>query len=125
MWLPGGDLQCSTCGATFRWAAPRVLVLDAARAHGWHTYEGPSLSGKPLESHLCKDCVDAVRKQLQPVAPVDGYETLSLFDVKAGIDSTILANTPEPVDKPPRAPRKQPPRVHTRTPQDEGIETDE
>jgi hypothetical protein len=62
MWLKNGDLACNTCSLIFNYGeGPRVVVLNAARAKGWHLFKGKSLTGKDLESHLCSDCVGTSR----------------------------------------------------------------
>lgn len=61
MWLKNGNLACNTCDLRFLCEGPRVVVLNAARAKGWHLFEGESLTGKDLESHLCPTCVGTSR----------------------------------------------------------------
>lgn len=61
MWLKDGNLACDTCGIVHEYNGPRVLVLNAARSRGWHLFQGASLTGKPLNSHLCPECVGTSR----------------------------------------------------------------
>lgn len=61
MWLKDGNLACNTCSLVFDHQGPRVVVLNAARAKGWHLFKGESLTGKDLESHLCPECVGTSR----------------------------------------------------------------
>lgn len=71
MWLKDGDLACDTCKTVHEYAGPRVLVLNAARSRGWHLFKGASLTGKPLDSHLCPECVGTART---PKAKVERFE---------------------------------------------------
>lgn len=61
MWLTTGDLVCDTCDLRFLYAGPRVVVLNAARAKGWHLFAGESLTGKPLDTHVCPNCIGTNR----------------------------------------------------------------
>jgi hypothetical protein len=75
-WLKDGTLACDTCKLVFEYPGPRVIVLNAARAHGWHCYTGPSLSGKLLDTHLCETCVQTPRKRLPKSEALDGQDPL-------------------------------------------------
>lgn len=77
MWLKNGNLACNTCSLIFDHEGPRVVVLNAARAKGWHLFKGKSLTGKDLESHLCADCVGTSRTQR--VKPATFEEEVPLF----------------------------------------------
>jgi hypothetical protein len=57
MWLKTGDLACDTCDQQLVCAGPRVIVLNAARAKGWHVFQGESLTGKPIDTHVCPACI--------------------------------------------------------------------
>lgn len=76
MWLKDGNLACDTSGTVFEYAGPRVLVLNAARSRGWHLFQGASLTGKSLESHLCPECVGTARSARKKAEHFDGEETL-------------------------------------------------
>lgn len=65
MWLKSGDLACDTCDQKFLSSGPRVLVLSAARAKGWHLFVGVSLTGKPIDTHVCSDCVGTSRSMIR------------------------------------------------------------
>lgn len=60
-------LFCDGCKVAFDYPGPRVLVVEAARAHGWHIYRGPSLTNKELDSYLCDECVGTPRTKLPKV----------------------------------------------------------
>jgi uncharacterized protein CbrC (UPF0167 family) len=96
-WLLNGDLHCSTCPAQFGYGGPHAIVLNAARAHGWHCFAGMSLSLKPLESHLCPDCIGTARAALKKSGPMD--EDVPLFEVRAEIQRVIDARTPASTKK--------------------------
>lgn len=76
MWLKDGNLSCDTCDQQFDYAGPRVVVLNAARAKGWHLFKGTSLTGKPLDKHLCTDCIGTARTPRTKPEPLSGEETL-------------------------------------------------
>lgn len=61
MWCKDGNLACDTCGTVYEYDGPRVMVLNAARSRGWHLFQGSSLTGKSLDSHLCPQCVGTAR----------------------------------------------------------------
>lgn len=61
MWLRNGDLQCDTCPQVFEHPGPRVALIDAARAKGWHVFRGKSLTDKDLDTALCPTCVGTNR----------------------------------------------------------------
>lgn len=61
MWKADGSLQCDTCDQVLDRPGPRVVVVDAARARGWHIFQGESLTGKDLDSALCPRCVGSNR----------------------------------------------------------------
>lgn len=72
MWTLAGDLACSTKGC------PGLLLghgLDQAQltvranAKGWHLYEGQTLGGGLLISHLCPKCIGTNRSKLPPPPP--------------------------------------------------------
>jgi len=68
MWVRAtGQIECDAvgtneggCGARFGVDAvdpvPRAAVVYAARAHGWHCYQGPSITSKDLDLHVCPEC---------------------------------------------------------------------
>lgn len=66
-WMADGNLRCDGCRLIFEFPGPHVEVLYAARAHNWHCYEGPSLTGNDLASHLCEKCIGTARTRLPPV----------------------------------------------------------
>jgi len=82
-WLKTGELVCDTpgCKLVFEFPGPRVEVVRAARAHGWHIYVGPSLSGKSLDSALCEACVGTARSKMAPVTRF--AEEVPLFDLES------------------------------------------
>jgi hypothetical protein len=61
MWLKTGDLACDTCDQTYSYPGPRVVVLNAARAKGWHLFQGESLTGKAIDTHVCPICIGTSR----------------------------------------------------------------
>lgn len=65
MWLKTGELLCDNepCNAKFslEQVVPQVLVIAAARIHGWHCYTGPSITNKDLDIHVCPDCMGRLR----------------------------------------------------------------
>jgi len=77
MWLRNGDLACDTCAVKFSYDGPRVIVLNAARAKGWHLFQGESLTGKPIDTHVCPDCIGTSRSIKPKVDRLD--EELPLF----------------------------------------------
>jgi hypothetical protein len=77
LWLKDGSLHCDGCPALFDLpGAPRVSVVAAARARGWHIYVGPSLTGKSLDSALCDDCVGTSTKHASKVERFSEEEPL-------------------------------------------------
>lgn len=68
MWLKTGDLACDTCASEFLFPGPRVVVLNAARAKGWHLFHGLSLTGKDLDRHVCSDCMGTSRSSVKSKA---------------------------------------------------------
>lgn len=88
-WLPNGNLMCSTCNYKFEYPGPHAVVLNAARAHGWHCFNGMSLTLKPIEEHLCEDCIGTARTKLAKRGPME--EDVPLFEVKAEIQDVIDA----------------------------------
>jgi hypothetical protein len=68
MWQKTGDLACDTCGQEFNHPGPRVVVANAARAKNWHLFHGKSLTGKPLDVHLCPICVGTSRSAIKTQA---------------------------------------------------------
>lgn len=75
-WLKDGSLTCDHCKLVFEFPGPQVIVLNAARAHGWHCYRGPSLTGKELEKHVCEDCMRSPRPKLPKNQALEGQEPL-------------------------------------------------
>lgn len=67
MWLKTGDLACDTdtCDQRFLYSGPRVVVLNAARAKGWHLFQGESLTGKPIDTHVCPSCIGTSRSAVK------------------------------------------------------------
>lgn len=63
-WEKDGNLKCTGCKLVFEFPGPRVEVMNAARAHGWHCYEGSSFTGNPLVVHLCETCIGTNRTKL-------------------------------------------------------------
>jgi hypothetical protein len=81
VWKTDGSLKCDTCPATYDVGGPRVEVLYHARAHGWHLFQGMNYTGdRPMDSHLCEDCVGKATTRLPAPKQLDGEQTL--FDVK-------------------------------------------
>ena len=79
MWsivLDEESLVCDGCLVVFASIGPRETVSNAARARGWHLYEGPSLTSMEIVSHLCPACVQTPRSKLPPVTRLDGDEAL-------------------------------------------------
>ncbi len=65
VWKPNGILKCDSCTLVFDFPGPRVEVVRAARAHGWHIYIGPNVfSTKNIESYVCKQCTDRAAARL-------------------------------------------------------------
>ncbi len=78
MWLKSGDLACDTCALEFLLPGPRVVVLNAARAKGWHLFQGFSLTGKEIDRHVCSDCMGTNRSSVKSKGqPLD--EDVPLF----------------------------------------------
>lgn len=67
MWLKTGDLACDTCDQQFLNPGPRVVVLNAARAKGWHLFQGESLTGKPIDTHVCPVCIGTSRSSTKSI----------------------------------------------------------
>jgi hypothetical protein len=77
LWLKDGSLHCDGCSALFDLpGAPRVLVVNSARAKGWHIYVGLSLTGKNIDSALCDDCVGSNTKRAPKVDRFNEEEPL-------------------------------------------------
>lgn len=72
MWLKNGDLGCDTCNKVYDFPGPRVMIINNARAHGWHMYDGRTLGGSPFSSHICPDCMGTARSKL--LAPLPRLE---------------------------------------------------
>ena len=68
MWLKTGDLGCDTCDAILEYPGPRRIVLNAARAHGWHCFQGKDLGGREINTHVCSVCIGTNRSTLKSVA---------------------------------------------------------
>jgi hypothetical protein len=75
-WEKDGNLKCGGCRLIFDFPGPRVEVLRAARAHGWHCYEGPSLTGLDLASHLCETCIGSARTRLPKIEVLQPQDPL-------------------------------------------------
>jgi hypothetical protein len=78
MWLPTGDLSCDSCPVALEYPGPRVIVLNAARAKGWHVFQGESLTGKPIDTHVCPTCMGTNRSVIKSKA-VSLDEDVALF----------------------------------------------
>lgn len=85
-WLKNGELACDGCKLIFDFPGPQVLVINAARAYGWHCYRGPSQTGLPLEKYLCAECAGTARKALVSRPALEGQEPLPLkeFEPETG-----------------------------------------
>lgn len=83
MWLPNGSLSCDTCPTSYPSRGARGSTLMAARAKGWHIYEGPSETGEELVVHLCPPCVGTPRSMLPKVQRLAGDALLPLFSEAA------------------------------------------
>lgn len=69
MWNESDDLHCSTCDAVFlSHGRDRSMIVRLVRAKGWHIFEGNSIGGVPLSSHLCPKCVGSNRSRILPAA---------------------------------------------------------
>lgn len=76
MWLKNGDLSCDTCGIVYEYDGPRIVVSNAARSKGWHLFQGASLTGKQIDSHLCPECVGTPRSAPVKVERLEEDEPL-------------------------------------------------
>jgi hypothetical protein len=94
-WLPDGNLGCSTCNAKFEYGGPQVIVLQSARAHGWHCFEGLSLELKPMTHHVCPDCMGKVKAVTKPKVGVFDEE-IPLFEVKLELQRVADERTAAP-----------------------------
>jgi hypothetical protein len=68
MWLKTGDLACDTCDVVLEYPGPRRVVLNAARAHGWHCFHGASVTDKMIETHVCSVCIGTNRSAIKSKA---------------------------------------------------------
>lgn len=79
VWKSNGTLKCDSCTLVFDFPGPRVEVIRAARAHGWHIYIGPNVfDTKNIESYVCKDCIGRAASRLP--APARFAEEIPLFE---------------------------------------------
>lgn len=88
MWLPrkggGFDLQCDTSPDIYQDRGRKGSTLMAARAAGWHVYEGLASDGvTQMSSHLCPPCVGTNRSMPKKVAPLGEDQLLPLFSEAA------------------------------------------
>lgn len=60
-------LRCDTCSAVLDVAGSSINdILMAARARGWHCFQGISLTGAALETHVCRGCMGTSSARKQP-----------------------------------------------------------
>jgi len=79
MWDEFGNLICSTCSLTFAsHGRNNNLVAELARFKGWHLFDGETIAGVPLTSHLCPKCVGTNRSRLPP-SPLKLEDDQALF----------------------------------------------
>lgn len=74
MWLKG-EIRCDTVDCTGKFSVehgPHIISLQLARAHGWHCFQGPSITSKELDLHVCPECMDRNRKSLSTAVPLPG-----------------------------------------------------
>lgn len=85
MWLPSGSLACDTCPEVYPGRGARGSTAMAARAKGWHIYEGAAADGETeLIKHLCPPCVGTPRSPLRKPPPaLPGDDLLPLFSEAA------------------------------------------
>jgi Zn finger protein HypA/HybF involved in hydrogenase expression len=77
MWLASGDLRCDDCPVVLEYPGPHIIVLNAARAKGWHLFQGKSLTGKEMNTHVCPECMGTNRSVVKSKAvPMDGDAAL-------------------------------------------------
>lgn len=75
-WTRDG-VKCDTCVALYEMEGiPRVLLVQRARAKGWHLYRGPSMTGKDLEVSLCPDCIGSPRPIPKKKGPMEDDQPL-------------------------------------------------
>jgi hypothetical protein len=64
---PGRDPE--PCPFTYIARDSREQTMIAARAHGWHLFEGVDQAGRALVSHLCPRCLKVPKAELPPAPP--------------------------------------------------------
>lgn len=72
MWTPAGNLACSTKGCpaiVLNHGQGEQKITDQAVAKGWHLFDGTTVGGSPLISHLCPQCIGTSRSKLPPAPP--------------------------------------------------------
>lgn len=77
MWTASGDLVCDmeSCAALQFDLGSKHKTLNAARARGWHLFDGVTMGGKDLVQHLCEDCV-GTSARLPKIKHFDDEQTL-------------------------------------------------
>lgn len=86
-WHTSGAILCDTCPAKLDVPGPHAAVVMYARAHGWHCYNGTTLSGDRVERHLCETCIGAARQRLAPRGPME--DDVPLFEVEQQIEHAV------------------------------------
>lgn len=74
MWIRG-EIVCDTvgCGGKFGLEeGPHIVAVQLARTHGWHCFQGPSITDKTLDLHVCPRCMERNQKALSTAAPLPG-----------------------------------------------------
>lgn len=72
MWTSAGDLACSTKGCLsllLGHGLDQQQLSARASIKGWHLYEGKTVGGGLLISHLCPKCIGTNRSKLPPAPP--------------------------------------------------------
>lgn len=80
-WERGAVLHCDTYACTGKIDVSdqnRVITIAYARAKGWRIYDGRSLTGKDISSHICPTCGGTPRSKL-PEAPPQLDQDVPLF----------------------------------------------
>ena len=80
-WDRGAVLHCDTkncLGKVDVMDQNRAVTLAYARAHGWRCYDGRSLTGKEIVSHICPTCGGTPRSKL-PESPPKLDQDVPLF----------------------------------------------
>jgi predicted RNA-binding Zn-ribbon protein involved in translation (DUF1610 family) len=77
-WEKGAIMRCDTCRELVDSGDNRVMTIARARARGWGVFDGRTIGGSAMVSHICPQCRGTNRSRL-PAPPPRLEEDEQLF----------------------------------------------